>query len=96
MVEVNKILMLTEAKMNDPKDAYAEYTCSWNEAAYNDAYCGEWRSGLHFATELFWTSFDVSDKLLEWINYEKYRAKIFEDEYFSIKACEGAVWVFKK
>lgn len=82
--------------MNNPKDAYAKHVGSFDEEAYNNAYYGEWLSELTFAIELFNQEFKITGITKRWIDYEKYRAKIFEFDYFSINTCRGAIWVFKR
>lgn len=63
---------------------------------FEDAYQGEWNSEEDFAYEIFTESTEIPDNLINYIDWEKVARDLFIDDYFSVDAGGGKVFIFSR
>ena len=78
--------------------AYAAHTgqADATEEGFQDHYQGHWDSEKAFGEEMFDECYldEVPESVRPYIDYEKFARDLFINDYFSVKAEEGGVYVF--
>lgn len=62
----------------------------FNLSAFEDSYCGTWRTFLEYAEEIFWETNDVPEHLANYIDYEAYARDLMIDHHY-VDTSEGLV-----